>query len=61
MSLQMITWAAILVLQGAEGGVGEHGGKNEIRKQIFETNFAFRFIIGAKSSQQASENTTSSP
>jgi hypothetical protein len=22
----MITWAAILVLQGAEGGVGEHGG-----------------------------------
>lgn len=26
--MQIITWAAILVLQGAEGGVGEHGGKN---------------------------------
>jgi hypothetical protein len=57
----MITWAAILVLQGAEGGVGEHGGKNKIRKQPFDTDIAFRFTIGAKSSQQAPENTTSRP
>lgn len=26
--VQMITWAAILILQGAEGGVGEHEGKS---------------------------------
>lgn len=24
----MITWAALLVLQGVEGGVGEHEGKS---------------------------------
>jgi hypothetical protein len=30
----MITWAAILVLQGAEGGVGEHGG-NELHSRVY--------------------------
>jgi hypothetical protein len=35
----MITWAAILVLQGAEGGVGEHEGKRQQSSCVLAPEF----------------------